>query len=170
MGLDAAGYDRIYVLAKGRIENTGGRTPLSAESIFLIYHRQLFFDIVPYGEYRHVWLTAHVLNVVVYHRLKIYENAFQFIHIEIMLMSFPTRLFQDKKKWHQNEILNEYKFFSIQNPYKYISLLTFVLIHFKLQISILFVCVPNVRLLHIIFCILWVYMFYIVVMLILLIM
>jgi len=69
MGLDAAGYDRIYALAKGRIENTGGRTPLSVESIFLIYHRQLFFDIAALrGEYRHVWLTAHVLNVVVYHR------------------------------------------------------------------------------------------------------
>lgn len=57
MGLDTVGCDRIYVPAKGRIENTGGSSPLSAESIFLIYHRQLFFDIAPYGEHRHIWLT-----------------------------------------------------------------------------------------------------------------
>lgn len=69
MGLDTVGCDRIYVPAKGRIENTDGSIPLSAESIFLIYHRQLFFDIVPYGEHRHIWLTmARVLNIAVHHR------------------------------------------------------------------------------------------------------
>lgn len=51
-------------------EHRRGRSPLSAESIFLIYRRQLFFDIAPYREHRHVWLTAHVLNlnVAVHHR------------------------------------------------------------------------------------------------------
>lgn len=57
MGLDAVGwrYRGYTPRPKGEDrKHTGGArgSPLSTESIFLIYRRQLFFDIAPRGKHR----------------------------------------------------------------------------------------------------------------------
>lgn len=100
MGLDAFGCDRIYALVKGRIENIGGRSPLSNQ--FSLFITSNCFSIsLPMGNIDTFGLTAHVLNIAVCHRYLKHMKAF--ILSYVLFASFPT-CFKIREMTSQNNV------------------------------------------------------------------